>query len=71
MIRLHGPWTDRQLGRATGRREFKNTLHEAARLKQCGCALCAKNGQRGLTDNVMWVRQPDGVYLVARPVAAI
>jgi len=71
MTRLHGPWTDRQLGRATGRREFKDTLLVAAKSKQCGCTLCAKNGQRGLTDNVMWVRQPDGVYLVAKPVVTL
>ena len=67
MIRQHGPWSDKKLGRGN-RREYKAELLEAARLKQCGCDLCGKNGQRGLTENVMWVRDNDDRYIVARPV---
>ena len=67
MIKIHGPWTDKQLGRGN-RAEYKNELYEAARLKQCACTLCEKNGQRGLPENVMWVRDGNDRYIVSRPV---
>ena len=74
MNRLHGPWTDRDLGTGERRRDKKAALLDAARLKQCACDLCEK-GQRGLPDNVMWKRDSyDGtlghsvIYLCAKPV---
>ena len=74
MVKLHGPWTDRDLGSGLRRREKKELLYEAARLKQCACSLCEKK-QRGLPENVMWTRFSDDntighsvIYLCARPV---
>ena len=66
MIKIHGPWTDKQLGRGQ-RADKKHQLLEAARLKQCACSLCEK-GQRGLPENVMWVRDGEDRYIVSRPV---
>jgi hypothetical protein len=56
-MKLHGPWTDRDLGSGEHRAEQKGVLWSAARLKQCGCELCAKHGQRGVSERCYWLRR--------------